>query len=151
MLRLKVETNTREHFAVLGLQRRPFAVNNPWFAGAADVLTYDINELLGTKLRALYQRRKGRDLFDLWLCLQQGMLNVDDVIRCFSKYMQMEEHAVSRAQFERNLYEKSRDPTFLSDLPPLLAGHIHYDVMAAMACVKQALIEQLPGDPWAGA
>jgi predicted nucleotidyltransferase component of viral defense system len=83
MVRLKVETNTREHFTVLGLHRRPFAINNPWFTGATEVLTYDINELLGTKLRALYQRRKGRDLFDLWLCLKQGMLRVEDVIACF--------------------------------------------------------------------
>ena len=150
MLRLKVETNTREHFAVLGLQRRPFAVNNAWFTGATEVLTYDINELLGTKLRALYQRRKGRDLFDLWLCLEQGMLRVEDVMACFSKYMQFEEHTVSRSQFERNLYEKSRDPTFLSDLSPLLAVHINYDVMAAMACVQKALLERLPGEPWAG-
>ena len=36
-----------------------------WFTGAAKVLTYDLDELLGTKLRALYQRKKGRDLFDL--------------------------------------------------------------------------------------
>jgi hypothetical protein len=64
--------------------------------------------------------------------------------------MHFEEHTVSRAQFERNLYEKSRDPTFLSDLPPLLAGHIHYDVRAAMACVQKALLDRLPGEPWAG-
>lgn len=97
MLRLKVETNTREHFTVLGLQQKPFEVKNPWFTGTAEVLTYDINELLGTKLRALYQRRKGRDLFDLWLCLEHGMLKVDEVIRCFSQYMQAEAHSVSRA------------------------------------------------------
>ena len=31
----------------------------------AEIRTYNINELLGTKFRALYQRSKGRDLFDL--------------------------------------------------------------------------------------
>src|SRR5690606_8411657 len=30
-LRLKVETNTREHFTVLGLQEFPFEVSSPWF------------------------------------------------------------------------------------------------------------------------
>jgi hypothetical protein len=48
------------------------------------------------------------------------------------------------------LYEKSRDLTFLSDLPPLLAGHIAYEPSAAIDCVKKALIELLPGEPWAG-
>lgn len=64
-LRLKVETNTREHFTVLGHQKKTFSVQSPWFTGSAEVMTYAIGEILGTKLRALYQRRKGRDLFDL--------------------------------------------------------------------------------------
>lgn len=66
-LRLKIEINTREHFTVLGYQRRRIDVANPWFTGNAEVVTYELDELLGTKMRAMYQRRKGRDLFDLWL------------------------------------------------------------------------------------
>lgn len=58
-LRLKVEINTREHFAVFGYRTRRFAVATRWFTGRASVRTY---ELLATKLRALYQRRRGRDL-----------------------------------------------------------------------------------------
>ncbi len=64
-LRLKVEINTREHVAVLGLHHKRHIVAGPWYAGEADVLTFAPEELLGTKLRALYQRAKGRDLFDL--------------------------------------------------------------------------------------
>jgi predicted nucleotidyltransferase component of viral defense system len=70
-LRVKVEINTREHFTVLDLCRRRLAVESPWFAGQADVSIYADAELLGTKLRALYQRRKGRDLFDLALALER--------------------------------------------------------------------------------
>lgn len=64
-MRLKVEINTREHGSVHALPRHEFQVANPWFTGSAEVLTYAPAELLGTKLRALYQRKKGRDLFDL--------------------------------------------------------------------------------------
>src|SRR6185312_1319592 len=64
-LRLKVEINTHEHFTELGYQNRQLSVRSRWFTGVADILTYSIDELMGTKLRALYQRRKGRDLFDL--------------------------------------------------------------------------------------
>ncbi len=64
-LRLKVEINTREHFAVLGFTKRPFSVESRWYSGRADISTFELDELLATKMRALYQRRKGRDLFDL--------------------------------------------------------------------------------------
>jgi signal transduction histidine kinase len=58
-LRLKVEVNTWEHFSARGFQKVPFAVTSRWFDGACQITTYDLDELMGTKLRALYQRRKG--------------------------------------------------------------------------------------------
>jgi predicted nucleotidyltransferase component of viral defense system len=60
-LKLKIETNCREDFAVLGWEKKPFTVKSTWFRGECDLTTYRLEELLGTKLRALYQRRKGRD------------------------------------------------------------------------------------------
>ena len=65
LLRLKVEINTREHFAIHGFIRQSFEVNSRWFRGDCEINTYSLDELLATKLRALYQRSKGRDLFDL--------------------------------------------------------------------------------------
>lgn len=41
-------------------------MDSPWFTGATDIITYELDDLMATKLRALYQRRKGRDLFDIW-------------------------------------------------------------------------------------
>ena len=58
-LRLKIEINTREHFTVLDYKHPPLAVANPWFTGETNVTTYRLDELMGMKLRALYQRRKG--------------------------------------------------------------------------------------------
>lgn len=52
-LRLKVETNTREHFTVHGLQQFSFKVKSAWFDGSCHITTYQPEELLGTKLRAL--------------------------------------------------------------------------------------------------
>ena len=59
-MRLKIEVNTREHFTELGLASVPFEVDSPWFRGSAEVHTFALDELLGTKLRALYQRKKGQ-------------------------------------------------------------------------------------------
>ena len=41
----------------LGMQQKRFDVQSRWFSGSAALLTYDLDELLGTKLRALYQRQ----------------------------------------------------------------------------------------------
>ncbi|NQW47581.1 MAG: nucleotidyl transferase AbiEii/AbiGii toxin family protein [Planctomycetes bacterium] len=147
-LRLKIEVNTREHFSLHGLERRPFSVRNPWFTGECKIVTFDNDELMATKLRALCQRRKGRDLFDLWLCLSRNLIDPPIVVACFFEYMQREGHAISRAQFEQNLYEKEQDRAFMSDIGPLLRPGLSYDSTAAMAVVRKSLIELLPGDPW---
>jgi predicted nucleotidyltransferase component of viral defense system len=65
-LRLKIEIKTDEQFSVRGLVSVPFTVESRWFRGTARIVTFELEELLATKLRALYQRKKSRDLFDLW-------------------------------------------------------------------------------------
>lgn len=147
-LRLKVEINTREHFTVYGLEDWPMAVKNPWFSGEAKVATYGLDELMGTKLRALYQRRKGRDLFDLWLCLKDGRVDRDRVLTAFHRYVEAEGATISRAQFEMNLHEKESRADFGADIPPLLADGVDYDPKEAMAILREQLIERLPGKPW---
>src|ERR1035441_10236133 len=102
-LRLKVEVNTREHFSVLGFVRKPFTVESPWFRGSAELRSYELEELLATKLRALYQRSKGRDLYDLAAAIQRfPALDFARVVECFGRYLDHERHRVSRAEFEAN-------------------------------------------------
>lgn len=144
-LRLKVEINTREHFCVLGERHIRFQVNSPWYAGAADVLTYEPEELLATKLRALYQRKKGRDLFDLSEALARLTgLNAGKVVDCFTRYMEHDGRSVTQTQFERNLAEKIEDEVFLSDLPPLLDLGVSFDPPTALRRVQDAFISRLP-------
>ncbi len=150
-MRLKVEINTREHFSVLGLKRRNYQVSNPWFSGQADVATYGFAELLGTKMRALYQRKKGRDLFDLWLALTEQDVDPHEIVRCFTEYMAFVETAATRAQFEANMAAKLDDALFVDDIAPLLRPEMSYDIEAAWEIVHEALVCRLPGDPWKGA
>jgi predicted nucleotidyltransferase component of viral defense system len=154
-LRLKIEVNTREHFAVLGFVRRQAAVGSSWFEGAAGVTTYELEELLATKLRAFYQRKKGRDLFDLWSALVRFPgLDTGKVVRCFQRYMKSGGDRVSRAEFEANLAEKLSDPVFHADVGPLLALHsgtqLQFDVARAAERVQESLVARLPGEPWKG-
>ena len=149
-LRLKVEVNTREHFSVLGFEERPFEVRSRWFAGSAVVRTYPLDELLSTKLRALYQRRKGRDLFDLWFVGRAEEVDPARVVDCFGRYMEHEGHAVSRAEFEANLHEKLAEPSFVADVVPLVAAGVEWDLDAAAAYVRREFVGRLAGDPWRG-
>lgn len=150
-MRLKVEINTREHFAVHGFRRVPFRVASRWYEGTCTIPTYELDELLGTKLRALYQRKKGRDLFDLALALGQDGVDPKRVVQTFAAYMENEGHPVTRAQFEENMHLKSVDPQFTADIGPLLASGHAWDFGGAAARVQEALIERLPGEPWKGA
>jgi len=149
-LRLKIEINTREHFSELGLTRVPFEVQNRWFAGEAEVTTFPLDELLGTKLRALYQRAKGRDLFDLWYALERDLIDPAALLGCFQRYMAEGGHNVTRAQFEANLHGKRTNPSFRADIEPLLRSGVAWDFDLAMATVLERLIARLPGDAWKG-
>lgn len=64
-LTLKMEIHSREHFSVYGFTRLPVTLQSRWFEGNAETSTYALDGLLATERRALYRRRKGRDLFDL--------------------------------------------------------------------------------------
>lgn len=141
--RLKVEINTREHFSVHGLVRRPFEVSSRWWSGRADLTTYDLDELMATKLRALYQRRKGRDLFDLWIALGMNGVDPQRIVLAFRRYMEAEGHAVSRSELEQNLAAKIGIRSFAEDLRPLLAPGIRYDVVEAGDRIKAELLALL--------
>ncbi len=146
-LRLKVEINSREHFTVLGYQQFEFRMASRWYTGSALISSYRIDELLGTKLRALYQRKKGRDLFDLWQTAKTLTVNPETVVSCFLQYMEYEEHQISRAEFEMNLFEKLDDSRFLDDISPLLTGS-SWDSRAAARYVLDSLAPLMPGDAW---
>lgn len=144
-LRLKVEINSREHFSVEGLEERPFAVESPWFAAATTLRTYRLEEMLGTKLRALYQRRKGRDLYDLaWAVARHPDLDLGRIANAFDAYMAHGGHGVSRSDLVANLEAKFADRAFRQDIQALLAPTAHaFDTDAAIASIRR-LVALLP-------
>lgn len=146
-LRLKIEINSREHFTELGHVRMALAVHSRWWSGSADITTFTLEEMLGTKLRALYQRRKGRDVFDLWYALTQGAAAPKRVVACFDRYMREGGHRVSRIEFVNNLQRKRADPLFRADMSPLLRPGIGWDVDLAVEVVMAQLLALLPGEP----
>lgn len=149
-LKLKIEINTREHFSVYGIVPAPFSVSSRWFQGDCTIPSYALDELLGTKLRALYQRRKGRDLFDLSTALADDRPTPTRIVESFQAYMEHSGHTVSRAEFEQNLAGKLQDSRFAADIGPLLARGHEWNLGTMAQSVSDTLLTRLPGDPWQG-
>jgi predicted nucleotidyltransferase component of viral defense system len=114
-MKMKVEINSREHFSVLGINKKYFSVESPWFSGTCEISTLKLEELLATKLRALYQRRKGRDLFDSWLGLTIGGADARQIVNVFRHYMDIAGHHVSQKEFAANLAQKRQHSGFMAD------------------------------------
>lgn len=143
-LRLKLEINCKEHFNVLPWVEFPFEVNSEWFSGSANIRTYSINELLGTKLRALYQRSKGRDLFDLDYARLNQQVDIDEIIHCYNEYMQFSVGKVpTQKEFLINIEEKQNNPDFTGDMEALLRSEVTYNQEAAFEWLKNEVIENL--------
>ena len=142
-LKLKIEINTREHFSVHPTIRIPYAMANPWFTGAAECVTYSLAELIGTKLRALYQRKKGRDLFDIARVLVETHVDVADIVHCFHRYMDHEHCSVTQRMFIDNLAEKRTSRAFRDDILPLLTPGVKYSVEEAFQVVSDRIVPLL--------
>lgn len=151
-MRLKVEINTREHFAILGFTKKEFEIKSLWFSQQMMITTFHLEELLATKLRALYQRKKGRDLFDLVFILKKFPgLDISKMLQSFHKYMAFDQTKVSRAEFEANLAGKLNDEAFVNDIFPLLPPGFNiadYHPITDVIGVQERIISQLPGDSW---
>lgn len=142
-LKLKIEINTREHFSVYPRVEKLFHVDSNWFHGSCTLPTYRLEELLGTKMRALYQRKKGRDLFDLWMGLTHGNADPAGIIESFNKYMEKENQSVSGKDYRQNLESKIKDTQFLSDVSPLIRSDTEYNPGTAMELVMDVLVSSL--------
>lgn len=152
-LRLKVEINGREHGALYGFKDYAFAVENPWYSGKATLKSFTAEELFATKLRALLQRQKGRDLFDLKEGLAQLKLDPDKLVKGFEHYLAAEEKKITRANAEEIMLGKLRR-SLTEDIAPLLAAGVRYsdaDALAAFGAVWFGLIARITGEPWKGA
>ena len=146
-IRLKVEINCFEHFNVMGLTKVLFVVDNPWFSGKAELTTYHFEELMGTKLRALYQRKKGRDLYDLYEGALRHEMDIDKVLECYTRYMEfVVERAPSYREFVQNMEQKMKDDEFLTDVEPLLRPEIDFDPHKAYELVYKKFIDLMPGN-----
>lgn len=106
-LRIKIEVNTHERSPVLPPIRHEHGASSSWWTGSAPVATFQPTELVATKIRALYQRSKGRDLFDLWLALDHRRLDPHHILTAFGPYRP---EGLTAARAQANLAHKLSAP-----------------------------------------
>jgi hypothetical protein len=144
-MRIKVEVNTRERSPLDPVAHLPYQVSSPWWSGAAAVRTFSARELVATKIRALFERDKGRDLFDMWLALTELGLTGDDLLAAFGPY---HSPSITARSAVANLRRKLTTSTFREDLDPFVttppAG---YDIDAAAETVIAEVLSKIPAAP----
>ena len=146
MLDIVVEANVSERKPHRALVELPFTFPFREKSVTTQINGYDIHEMLGTKMRAMFQRKRGRDLFDLYWALTKSMSPADpsSVIESFQHYMKQERTKAGREEFVGILEAHLRDRGFCSDMQPLLRTGIIYDPHSAGSYVKTHLLNLLP-------
>lgn len=148
--KLKVEMNTREHKSLQGVVHMPFAMDNPWHKAEVELATYTPDELFSTKLRALLQREKNRDLFDLHHGLDQLKLDPGQVVAGCEYYLAEQDLAISRANAEERMLKKLTR-SLIEDIHPLLPPGVTFDEGTALRAFERVwrdLIARMKGEPW---
>ena len=145
-LRIVVEANVTERTPHRSICELPFGFLFRKEQIETIVRGYEINEMLGTKMRALFQRRRGRDLFDLHQAVMMKVAGLAPgaVIESFCHYLEKEEVRTGRAEFTSLLEGHLADPGFCSDMNDLLRMGIDYDPHEAARLVQRELIDLLP-------
>lgn len=145
-MKVKVEVNLNENKSLFPLvEVGVSSLDDDGVLAKWRARSYEINEMLGTKLRALLQRTQGRDLFDLYHAAEFGtkatpVCAVDGVrtIEAFNWYLANEGTNMDRQEAEELLSQRLRNRGFRNDTNTLLHSNFaHYDVDAAAELVRQ--------------
>ncbi len=140
-LKIKIEIDTFERSPALPFLFKHHDVDTRWLHISSDIRTFQPEELVATKLRALYQRSKGRDLYDIWLALEVLGLEPDRIIDAFAPY---QPKGMTSKKAIANLNLKLEDASFQSDLSSLIASGMEpYNAAAAGSLVIKELLLRL--------
>jgi len=145
-LDIVVEANVTERKPHRSVVEIPFEYSFRGEIIQTKIKGYDIHEMLGTKMRAMFQRRRGRDLFDLHWAMTKSERPIDPsaVIESFQHYMKQEGTKARRAEFIGILEEHLKDRGFCSDNESLLRNGVSFDPQAAGKYVIANLLSRLP-------
>ena len=151
-MKIKVEVNLNENASLFALVDVAVALlNDEGDLTQCRARSYDIDEMLGTKLRALMQRKAGRDLFDLYHAVSYapravppGVVNGARAIEAFDWYLENEGTQMGREEAEQLLQERLKNQAFRKDIDTMLRPDFgRYDVDAAATRVREEYFRHL--------
>ena len=153
-MKIKIEVNFNERDPCYDLANFSYTPPLPELDGTVVLKSYALDEMLGTKMRALFQRTQGRDLFDLdRACVRHDenvargaspQVDPERVVGAFATYMGREGVKVTRSQFDKSLREKISVRAFRADMSKVLPPGIDYDIDVAAERVRDVLIARIP-------
>jgi predicted nucleotidyltransferase component of viral defense system len=150
-MKVKIEVNCNERRPFYSLVDLAYPLAPVVGYGKTVTLrSYDVDEMLGTKMRALLQRDQGRDLFDLWWALTPSRpqtahrVTPRRIIDAFADYMAREGAPSTFEVYDDELRRKLAMRSFRSDVNGMLRGGLPpYDIDAAAEQVRGDLLSLL--------
>lgn len=149
---LKVETNVSERSSCFPMVPVDFSYpDENGTLAQCTVMSFDIDEMLGTKMRALLQREQGRDLFDLfwaWTLSKEKKtpyaVQPDRVAHAFSHYMAAEGSHFTGDHFIEQLRLRVAKEKFRQDVKSMLSSSFgEYDIDLACEEVCDVFLTKL--------
>jgi predicted nucleotidyltransferase component of viral defense system len=151
--KLKVEVNLNESVSVYPISKVSIDVPKPnRRIQRINVPSYDLDEMLGTKMRALLQREHGRDLYDLWrawvVSQQPGSsvtVNPARVGAAFRYYLTQEGSTYSANDALKEIERRMKSKKFLQDMNGYLPSGVSYSPHDAAEHFKQVFHPHIDG------
>jgi predicted nucleotidyltransferase component of viral defense system len=129
----KVEISHVERFPIVSCVKK--SAKSP--EGLVDVITYTLEELTATKLRALLERFKGRDIYDLCFISQ---LNPDPTVtrKMFLYYFYRARKIFNPKIHYRNLTKRYESGNYVDDVSAFVKPTVKFDLVEAAQHVISA-------------
>ena len=126
MWSFKIEVSHVERFPIISPVKKQ--VKTP--DGLADVITYTLEELTATKLRALLERFKGRDIYDLYFISQ---LKPDPAVtrKMFLYYFYRSRKVFNPKVHYKNLVKRYESGNYTDDVSAFIKPTVKFDLTKA--------------------
>ncbi|MBI2937176.1 MAG: nucleotidyl transferase AbiEii/AbiGii toxin family protein [Thaumarchaeota archaeon] len=118
---IKIEISHVERFPILPTQIRPLSLPKE---GKVSLTTYSLEELISTKIRAFYDRLKGRDVYDLWSANRTGSLDKTAVRKLFLYYFYKDRKIFNPKTFFKQMHKAITENTISNDV----SGYVRPDI-----------------------
>ena len=136
----KLEISHIERFPILGLVEKQLET----FEGKFTIATYQLEELMATKLRALFERLKGRDVYDLYFV---SKLKPEPIStrKLFLYYFYRSKKVFNPKVYFRNLSEKYESERYVDDVSKFVKPSVQFSLKAVTTQVMSyySFLEEL--------